>query len=488
MLEKSYKENLLKNKKNGEEMEKIKRKLNIENLLAVFIIICPILDIASFIFRNIFNTKISPSTIIRPIIPMIAFLYYFIKADKKYKLKMFGISAVYGIYAIIHLILFTTVRSESSYSNISHELQYLVNYTFMIIILYVFIKTFKEKLTEKIEKATIISVGIYLLSIILSIVTNTMSSTYIEGMGIKGWFESGNSISATLILSMYILLMNKNKKYRKIIIPELILMGIFLTLLIGTRVGLYGYILTIGIFVLVKSNIFNIHKINKKLVIIGGTSIALIILVIGLVGSNTFTRRQHLKDIEANIVDSSNNEEAHLTGSLMEIKDKIDNRQIDEKYMNEIQQKSVLELYDIANKLQISNNDQRMQQLLYNAILVKNQANPLLILFGNGYMNQFRELVLEMDIPAFLFNFGIIGLFLYFVPFLSIFIYALYWAIKRYKSIDEQYIMYLLGLGLSFALSVFSGYVFFNMSTDSIIIVICVLLLNKVEEVKKEEI
>ena len=416
-------------------------------------------------------------------------IYYFIKADKKYKLKMFGISAIYGIYAIIHLILFTTVKSECSYSNISHELQYLVNYTFMIIILYVFIKTFKEKLsTEKLEKATVISVGIYLLSIILSIITNTMSSTYIEGMGIKGWFESGNSISATLILSMYILLMNKNKKYKKIIIAELILMGIFLTMLIGTRVGLYGFILTIGIFVLVKSNIFNINKINKKIVIAGGALLALIILIICLVGSNTFTRRQHLKDIEANIVDSSNNEEAHLTGSLIEIKDKIDNKQIDEKYMNEVQQKSVLELYDIANKLQISNNDQRMQQLLYNAILVKNQANLLLILFGNGYMNQFRELVLEMDIPAFLFNFGIIGLFLYFVPFLSIFIYALYWAIKRYKIIDEQYIMYLLGLGLSFALSVFSGYVFFNMSTDSIIIVICVLLLNKVEEVKKEEI
>lgn len=469
-------------------MEKIKRKLNIENLLAVFIILCPILDIASFIFRNIFNTKISPSTVIRPIIPMIALIYYFIKADKKYKLKMFGIASIYGIYSVIHLILFSTVKTESSYSNVSHELQYLVNYTFMIIILYVFIKAFKEKLTEKLEKATMISVGIYLLSIILSIVTNTMSSTYIEGMGIKGWFESGNSISATLILSMYILLMNKNKKYRKIIIPELILMGIFLTMLIGTRVGLYGFILTIGIFVLVKSNIFNLNKINKKIVIVGGTSLALIILIICVVGSNTFTRRQHLKDIKANIVDSSNNEEAHLTGSLMEIKDKIDNRQIDEKYMNEIQQKSVLELYDIANKLQISNNDQRMQQLLYNAILVKNQTNPLLILFGNGYMNQFRELVLEMDIPAFLFNFGIIGLFLYFVPFLSIFIYALYWAIKRYKNIDEQYIMYLLGLGLAFALSVFSGYVFFNMSTDSIIIVICVLLLNKVEEVKKEKI
>lgn len=39
--------------------------------------------------------------------------------------------------------------------------------------------------------------------------------------------------------------------------------------------------------------------------------------------------------------------------------------------MNEAQKKSVLELYDIANKWGISNNDQRMQQLIYNALLVK---------------------------------------------------------------------------------------------------------------------
>lgn len=45
-------------------------------------------------------------------------------------------------------------------------------------------------------------------------------------------------------------------------------------------------------------------------------------------------------------------------------------------------------------------------------------------------MANFRELVLEMEIPAFLFNFGLFGFTLYFVPFLSIFIYGIYFALN----------------------------------------------------------
>ena len=205
-----------------------------------------------------------------------------------------------------------------------------------------------------------------------------------------------------------------------------------------------------------------------------------------VVGSNTLERRKHLKEIEGDIVDTSTNSEAHITGSLLEIKQKIDNGQIEDTYMNEAQKKSLLELYDIANKWDISNNDQRMQQLIYNALLVKNQANPLLIIFGNGYMNQYRELVMEMDISAFLFNFGIIGFLLYFGPFLAIFIYGIYFGIRKIRHIDREYIMYVLGIGLAFAISIFSGYVFFNMSTSTMIAVICALLINKIFSIKKE--
>ena len=467
------------------EKNKINTKDLIENLLVIFLILCPIFDILSFIFRNIFNTSISPSTILRPIIPLIVFIDIFIKS--KHKLKIFIITAIYGIYAILHLLLFNTANTGFSYSNVVHEMQYVMNYTFTIIILFIYIFAFKDKEKEKLQKGVISAVSIYLASILLSIITKTSSATYMEeGTGIKGWFESGNSISAVLVLAIFVLLSNGNKSYKKIIIGEIIILGIFLCLLIGTRVGLLGFIIALVSFIFAEivEKLIKNTKINKKIVVGGIFAIIVVLIIVTVIGSNTIERRKHLKEIESNIVDGSTNQEAHITGDLMEIKEKIDNNQIENTYMNEAQKKSILELYDIANKLEISNNDQRMQQLIYNALLVKKQANPLLIIFGNGYMNQYRELVLEMDIPAFLFNFGILGFLLYFGPFLAIFVYGIYFGIRKIKKIDAEYIMYTLGIGMAFAISVFSGYVFFNMSTVTFIAVICALLVNKIFTIK----
>ena len=472
------------------EQAKTKKKINLENLsenlLVIFLILCPIFDIVSFVFRNTFNTSISPSTILRPIIPLIVLLDIFVKSKKK--LRIFLVVLAYGIYALIHLLLFNTANTGFSYSNVVHEMQYVMNYTFMIIILFIYIYVFKDKDKSKLQRAAISSVSIYIASIILSIITNTSSTTYIEGTGLKGWFESGNSISAVLTLSIFVLLSTNDKNYRKIIIGEIIILGIFLCMVIGTRVGLFGFIVALVSFVFAEivGKLISNDKINKKFVASGIIAILAVVLIVAVVGSNTLERRKHLKEIEGDIVDTSTNSEAHITGSLLEIKQKIDNGQIEDTYMNEAQKKSLLELYDIANKWDISNNDQRMQQLIYNALLVKNQANPLLIIFGNGYMNQYRELVMEMDISAFLFNFGIIGFLLYFGPFLAIFIYGIYFGIRKIRHIDREYIMYVLGIGLAFAISIFSGYVFFNMSTSTMIAVICALLINKIFSIKKE--
>ena len=57
MEENKKKENIEKKKTSD-----IKSLFTIENLLCFFIIICPILDVASFLFRNYFKTNISTST------------------------------------------------------------------------------------------------------------------------------------------------------------------------------------------------------------------------------------------------------------------------------------------------------------------------------------------------------------------------------------------------------------------------------------------
>ena len=227
-------------------------------------------------------------------------------------------------------------------------------------------------------------------------------------------------------------------------------------------------------------------KINKKMIAAGIAVIATILLVIVTIGSTTLQRRKHLQNVEKDIVEE-NDQIAHLTGDLLEIRAKIEQGTLEEGYMSKEEQQSILELYEIANQWKVKNNDQRMQELIYNALLVKNQKNPIYILLGNGYVCNFRELILEMEIPAFLFNFGVIGFILYFMPFACITGYGIYFAIKNRKQIDTQYLMYLGGCGFTFALSFFAGYTFFNSSNMIIIIVLNTLLINKITHIQKEE-
>ena len=285
-------------------MEKIKKYITIENILCLFIIICPILDMASFLFRNNFGTSISPSTIIRPIIPIIIILILFFK--EKIKLKLILGAGIYFIYGITHLLLFAFVKTDLSYSTVIHEAQYIINYSFMILNLFIYTYVFWKKDTKKLKTSVVVSIGIYIISIYIAILTKTSSSTYIEGMGYKGWFESGNSISSILILSLFIVLnLVKEKKYRYYIAVFTGLIGIFLTILIGTRVGLFGFILVLVVYAISEIFISLIRKtkINKKIILGSISLIIVIVVVIGIVGSNTLQRRKHLKDIEANLTE-----------------------------------------------------------------------------------------------------------------------------------------------------------------------------------------
>ena len=271
-------------------MKKIKGKINLENILCIFIIMCPFLDIASFLFRNTFKTSISPSTIIRPIIPIAVIIYLFFKNDKKFKLWTIGTGLMYLLYGIIHLLVFKTVITGSSYSTIIHEAQYIINYSFMILNLFLYVYIFKDnKKIEKLSKSVLIASAIYIVSIFISIITKTSSSTYIEGMGYKGWFESGNSIGSILILSLFIVLKYiSDKKYRIFAIIIIILEAIFLTILLGTRVGLLGFIIVIVAYVFSETvvNLLKKKKINKKTIVLG------IVIISGFLGLYYYNQYQ----------------------------------------------------------------------------------------------------------------------------------------------------------------------------------------------------
>ena len=471
--------------------EKIKNKskfgrIFIENILCFFIIICPILDISSFIFRDIFKTNISISTFVRPIIPILVIAIIFFKY--KFKKELVFTCITYGLYAFFHLYIYHYIKTESAYGGDVRELQYLVNYTFMIMNLFIFLFIFRSKLSlEKLRKSVLISLGIYIFLMYLALITKTSSYTYIEEqLGYKGWFESGNSIGTIMLLSLFIVLPMTSKEYSKLVrISSLvitILVGAYLTTLLGTRTGLFGFILVIGLYLVSSITIILIKskkiKINKKTIAIGIVSIAIIGVSIFTLGSKTLERRRQLRDKESEIYDLSLAETSHVTGDMLTYVKQINNGEISEEFMSKEMQQTILDVYKIANDKNVKNTDMRKLQLLYHLNLVKNQKNIFLILFGNGYMANYYEMVFEMEVPAFLLNFGLYGFVLYFIPFLSITLYGIYISLKKIKEISVEYVMYVFGAVFAIVISFLSGYTFFNSSSMMIIIVLNILIFN----------
>ena len=446
----------------------IRKKLTLENLMCLFVCICPILDIISFLFRNYFNTSFSPTTILRPIIPCIVFIVLFFK-EKNKKQKII-VAVIYAIYSIIHLLLFQKLHNESSYGIWKNELQYIINYSLMIINLYLFFKVIKDR--DKIEKSVFISLEIYVLSLFISIVTKTSSSTYLEGIGYKGYFESGNSLCTVLLLSLCIILGKvKLKDWKKIVL--IIFTAIYLVLFSGMRTGLFGFCLIMAIFALGKFfiKIRDKEKFNKKTVRIAVFSAIVAVILILILGSETIERRKILKQNELNNIDHETLEQRYVTGDILNLYKQITNKTLPENYMTEEEKNAIIKLCEFAKEIKLSNVNLRAQQFIYNVFLVKEQKNLGLILFGNGYKNQIGELVMEMEVPALLCNFGIIGFILYFGPFLTIFLYGIYKIYKNRKNIEIDSIMYLTGAGLAIILSSLSGYVFFNISSMTMAII-----------------
>ncbi len=297
----------------------MKKKITLENLMCLFVLLCPILDATSFLFRTYFETSFSLTTILRPIIPIICFIILFFK-EKNKKQKIL-IILIYGIYSVIHLYLFQKLHNNSSYGNIINEMQYLINYSFMIINLYLFYRIIKDE--KKLKNTVYITLGLYIVILFFSIITKTSSSTYIEGIGYKGYFESGNSLCTVLLLCLCVLLSSFNlKDWKKFIL--IILTGIYLCAFSGMRTGLFGFSLIIGIYTLSKLFInIDLNIFSKKRTILVTILLIISVIAIFVFGSNMLQRRKMLREEAEKNIDVETMKPRRVTGDILEIYKKI---------------------------------------------------------------------------------------------------------------------------------------------------------------------
>jgi len=455
-------------------------KLNKEKLLFIFILLNPLFDLISSLFNHL-NFANTPSTFIRPLIPLVLIIYIFI-TDKSIRKKLIIISSIYIIYILVHTLIYKNIITGISYGSVFHEIEYLLNYTYLIFNLLLYGYLFYGNKKDTLKNAVFYNTIFYVSTIYIAILSNSSITSYVEGIGYKGWFNASGAVGAILIISLFIILPYLLKKEIKFIYKALLIVSIifYLFFLIGSRAGLYGSIILILSFVIASLFDYFINKKRDNKEILSLMLVLAVALTIGylLFGSNTTERRQELDDMK--------DDKSHIAYDLEDIKENVDNNLVDTKYMNKEQIKALNSLYDYANDTNLSNIDLRKQQLIYNVYLYKYQHNVLYKLFGNGYLVNFSSLTLEMEEIALFINFGIIGFILYFVPFLSIFIYGAYIGIKYIKRLDSEYIMYMAGIFTSYFIALFSGHIYFNTSVMPVVIIIHILLLNKIKVIKEE--
>ena len=518
---------------NMQNNKKIKNKFYIENLICLFIIINPILDIISFVVRNKFSdnpgTTNSITALLRPIIPVILSIFIFVKSPGEQKRRLLLLVFVYVLYAVEHMLLCMENFREWSYGTPRQEFSFILNYTFFIVTLIVIKniigKDSRLKINRpsadityrKVYNSIIIALAIYIVSIFISILTKTSSYTYPEvSIGYKGWIESGNCLSIFLILAFGVLLSQINiPKSKKEILPQIgyvllaIVISIYMVFLMGTRVGLYGTFIVLFVWAILKL------IIDKKIILF--ISGLLVILLLGLgvfkFGSATLNRRTQLDQANQNIIEAhsveideqelkkDNNKETkteegknHVTKDIGAVHEKIQKGTVSNNYMTIPQKESIEKLYEEANQKQVDSNDNRSQQLIYHINLVKQERDIYKIFFGNGFQTPPGELILEKEFFALLFNFGICGFILYFGPIIAILLWSiirvLVFIIKNRKlnffkvirNISTKTFMQIFLMALVVALSIVIGYILFNVSNSTLIATIIILLYNRIKE------
>ena len=417
----------------------MKNKINLEKLLYIFVLLNPILDMLSGKF---YIDKISITMVLRPLIPFFCLIYIFIKDNSARKKLLIG-GLIYILYSLVHLYLYYKNVTLFSYGNTIYEATYLLNYTYLIFSLYLFIYVFKNiKDTSTLYKCLFIHNMIYIVSILIAIITNTSNSTYTEGIGFIGWFNTGGAVGSILVISLLLLLPKifEDKKNLVIKIFYLISTYAYLIFLLGTRVGLFGAVLTIVVFLIsnVVISIIKKVKLNRKVIIISSCALVLFVVILYIFGSMTINRRKMLDELTGKNPFDETAPTIYMAYDFTLLKEKLESGVLEENYLNKEQKSALFKLDEYTKRTKFVSTDLRGQQLLYHTFLYMEQKDIALKLFGNGYLINMGALTLEMETIALFYNFGIIGFILFFIPFLVVLLYGIFIGIKNIKKIDVE--------------------------------------------------
>lgn len=238
--------------------KKIFSKINFENILILYIILQPIIDIiTSLCVRNI-NENLTLGIFVRTIFMIFIAIYTIIKVDKKNRWKILIYYSSVAIYCISFII---NSYTKYGFSMIFTQIKGLVKTFYSPIILASLLILFKDKNYSTKQKYLNITLAIYVLTVVICKIFSIGYATYPlkNNSGTIGLFYAGNEISAIIAMLSPVCFASFISKKFNIFYAILCALTVSAMLEIGTKVACISII---GLLIL--SLIISIIKLITK--------------------------------------------------------------------------------------------------------------------------------------------------------------------------------------------------------------------------------
>ena len=499
-------------------MKKIATKI-----FAIFLIIQPLLDLQILYEDKNQIFTFSISTIIRLLMTIILFtITYILNKKTSDNKKLFIYKILIIIYSIFHIYncnnFNANVTSTFNFSFIN-EIYYLFRMSLPLLLIYITKNSDIDN--NQIKKIFLTNIFAYSFVILISSLFTFGYQAYGNGKityglldwftnndvttinsGTKGLFAGTNRtsvlLSALLVITYYYYYKENGNK-----LSVLLIIQIIASILLCTRVGTYTWI-AISIIMLLLYIIFNYKKISIKKILY---SILIILLCIPLVIISPIKNRVYGSDMEENfnnIYDENAydskleqfNTEKYTSSKDPEYQEKINF--IKEEYLKfNLRPLYIEEIYNYKSdpnfwidimKMPYNqrDDDRKIQQYISKRIHHLNN-NKLDKYLGVGHSTfKSSDVYLESDILVHFYTIGIIGIIIFFAPYIITIGYS---AIFILKNIKKHATFKLISLNFSLCVllfgSIITGHVLDEMITYVFIALIIGLIFKHIEEIKK---
>lgn len=443
-------------------MEKLKEKITVPNIIIVFILLQPIIDMLTGLSMQYTNLTITFGIVIRTIFIIFLVVLGFIKANKKYKV---GMSIYYGALLIYMISFLVSSYFENGTNLIFLQIKGLIKNFYLPITLVAFVPIFKAYKIEVTNKVLTTSLMIYVVTIFVCSILGIAFLTYKAGdkAGTVGLFYSANEIGAILcLLSPFFIIEFVQKKVTMV---DAIFIGLFAyaVLQLGTKVPYFGLILLILMIVVI---CFIKAILQKKKDLYKKASIFFSFLIVVYLVTGFTPVGKNLTKIYGDIFvvtwEDFQSENEKRPPQLTEFKD-----------FEELKTTVVSERNDFlrANKAKFMNG--KWTSKLFGIGFVENTEGIL------------QELKLtEMDYYDILFCNGIIGTILFALPILIFGIIFMRDTILNKRKIEIEFIY---SIGMAMIVALLAGHVLVSPAVSIYIVIILLKYKFSTEGTTKQE-